>query len=84
MVEIQGMIQKFSISILIDPGSSLSYISPSIVEKCKLPLKKFDKSWLVQLAIGTKQKVVNYVENCELMMDQFETHVKLNVLPLGS
>ena len=54
------------------------------MEKCKLPLKKFDKSWLVQLATGTKRKVVNYVENCDLMMDQFETQVKLNVLPLGS
>ena len=84
MVEVQGLIQNFSISILIDPRSSLSYIYPSIVEKCKLPLNKFDKSWLVQLAIGTKWNVVNYVENCDLMMDQFETQVKLNVLPLGS
>ena len=50
MVEVQGMTQKFSVSILIDPGDSLIYISPSIVEKCKLPLKKIDKSWLVQLA----------------------------------
>ena len=50
MVEVQGMIQNFSLSILLDPGSSISYISPSLVEKCKLPLKKFDKSWLVKLA----------------------------------
>ena len=53
------------------------------MEKCNLPLKKFDKSWLVQLATRTKWKVVNYVENCDLMMDQLETHVKLNILPLG-
>ena len=76
------MIQNFSIAILIDPGARLSYISPSIVEKCKLPLKKFDKSWLVHLATGIKRKAVNYVENCNLMMNQFETRVKLNVLPL--
>ena len=50
MVEVQGMIQNFSISILIDPGASLSYISPSIVENYKLLLKKFDKVWLVHLA----------------------------------
>ena len=84
MVEVQGMIQNFSISILIDPGFSLSCISPSIVEKCKLSLQKFEKSWLVQLATGTKQKVVNYVESCNLMMNQFETWVKLNVLHLVS
>ena len=33
MVEVKGMIQNFSISILIDRGVILSYISPSIVEK---------------------------------------------------
>ena len=84
MVEVQGMIQNFSVSILIDQGSSLSYIYPSIVKNCKLPLKKFDKSWLFHLATGIKRKVVNYVENCNLMMNQFDTQVKLNVLPLGS
>ena len=40
MEEVKGIIQNFSISILIDPGASLSYISPSIVEKCSLCLKK--------------------------------------------
>ena len=84
MLEVKGMIQNFSVSILIDPGASLSYISPGIVEKCKLSLKKFEKSWLVQLATGTKGKVVNYVESCNLMTNRFETQVKLNVLPLGS
>ena len=63
MVEMQGMIQNQSVSILIDPGASLSYVSPSIVEKCILYLKTFEKSWLVQLATGTKRKVVNYIKN---------------------
>ena len=69
MVEVQGMIQNLFVTILIDPGASLSYISPGIVEKCKLSLKKFEKSWLVQVATGTKRKVVNYVESCNLMMN---------------
>ena len=30
MVEIEGMMQKKHISILIDPRGSLSYVSPSI------------------------------------------------------
>ena len=50
MVEVKGIIQNQSISILIDPGASLSYISPRIVEKCILSLKKFEKSWLFRLA----------------------------------
>ena len=84
MVEIQGMIQKKPVSILIDLGASLSYVSPSIAEKWNLPLKKFEKTWLVQLATRTKIKVVNYVENCEMFMSQFKTQVNLNVLSLGS
>ena len=63
MVEIEGMIQNKIVSILIDPGASLSYVSPNIEEKCNLHLKKFEKYWLVQLATGTKRKVVNYIEN---------------------
>ena len=50
MVEVQGMIKNQSISILIDPGASLSYVSPRIAEKCNLSLKSFEKYWLVQLA----------------------------------
>ena len=84
MVEVQGMIQNHYVSILIDPGASLSYISPSIVEKFSLSLKMFEKYWLVELGTETKRKVVNYVENCKLLMSEFETQVKLNVLPLRS
>ena len=43
MVEIEGMINGQPISILIDPGASLSYISPRIVELCKLVPEKIDK-----------------------------------------
>ena len=67
------MIQNQHVSIQIDLGASLSYVSPSIVEKCNLSLKKFEKSWLVQLASGTNRKVVNYVENCDLLVSQFKT-----------
>ena len=53
MVEVQGMIQNQSVSILIQPGASLNYVSPSIVKKCNFSLKKFEKYWLVQLVAGT-------------------------------
>ena len=32
MVEVEGMINKTSVTILIDPGASLSYIAPQILE----------------------------------------------------
>ena len=44
MVEIEGMIQNKPISILIDPGASLSYVSPSIEERCNFHLRKFEKT----------------------------------------
>ena len=35
MVEVEGKLNQIPISILIDLGASLSYISPDLVEKCK-------------------------------------------------
>ena len=54
MVEIEGKILNTYISILIDPGACRSYVSPKIVDVCKLGKVKHDKPWLVQLATGTK------------------------------
>ena len=84
MVEVEGMINQTPITILIDPGASLSYISPKMVEKCNLPVEKIENSWLVQLATGAKRKKTCFVKECTVVMDQFENVVKLNVLPLGS
>jgi hypothetical protein len=36
VVEIEGMIFNHLVSVLIDPGSNLRYISPRAVDKCKL------------------------------------------------
>ena len=44
MVEMEGNISDLPVSILIDPGASLSYISPKIVEKCNLKTEKFQQS----------------------------------------
>src|SRR5713101_6438823 len=49
-----------------------------------MPIENFVSSWLVQLATGAKRKVTCFVKKCAVVMDQFETIVKLNVLPLGS
>ena len=84
MVEVEGIINQTPVTILIDPGASLSYIAPQIVEKCKLSVDKFENSWLVQLATGAKRKVTCFVKECALIMDEFKTIVKLNFLPLGS
>ena len=84
MVEVEGKLNQTPISILIDPGAILSYVSPDLVEKCKLSVENFAKSWLVQLATGAKRKVISFVKDYTVIMNQFETFVKLNILPLGS
>jgi hypothetical protein len=44
MVEMEGMIANHLVSILIDPGSNLSYSSPQTVHKFKLKQVKHVKS----------------------------------------
>ena len=73
VVEVAGNIVKQFISILIDPGSTHNYIAPRVVVKRR-------KSWLVQLATGTKRKVSELVEKCPLVMNGLVTCVDLNVL----
>ena len=69
---------------MIYPGSSHSYITTRVVEICAFKKVKYIKSWLVQLATGTKRKVSEVVEKCPLVMNGLITCVDLNVLPLGS
>jgi hypothetical protein len=84
MVEMEGMITNHLVSILIDPGSNLSYIAPKVVYKCKLQPHKHINPWLVQLATGTKRKVAKVIPAFQFTMGEFPTQATLNVLPLGS
>ena len=77
MVEVEGNIAKQSVSILIDPGSTHSYITPKIVEICAFKRLKHIKSWLVQLPTGTKRKVSEIVEKCPLDMEGLFTYANL-------
>jgi hypothetical protein len=49
-------VNNTQIYILIDPGATLSYITPGIIESNRLKKMRHVKSWLVQLATGTKGK----------------------------
>jgi hypothetical protein len=84
VVEMEGMITNHLVSILIDPGSNLSYIAPQVVDKCKLQPHKHVKPWFVQLAIGTKRKVAEVIPTYQFTMGGFPTQETLIILPLGS
>ena len=84
VVEVAGNIVEQSVSIFIDPGSTHSYINPKVVELCAFKKGKHRKTWLVQLATGTKRRFSELVEKCPLVMNGLITCVDLNILPLGS
>ena len=84
VVEVVGKIVEQSVFVLIDPGSTHSYITPRVVEICAFKKLKHSKSWLVQLSNGTKRKVSDIVEKYPLEMNGLVTYADLNVLPLGS
>ena len=84
MVEMEGKIFEKFVIVLIDPGASLSYISPQVVEKYKLRTEKFQQPWLVQLATGTKHKVTHKLPKIAINLNEYQKEVDLNILPLGS
>eukprot|EP00253_Pinus_taeda_P011376 PITA_11376 len=84
MVEIEGKISNLIISVLIDPGATLSYVSPKIVERCSLQSVKFKNPWLVQLATRAKRRVTAKVNDCSFTIADQPVTADLNVLPLGS
>jgi hypothetical protein len=61
VVEMEGTIANHLVPILFDLASNLSYVSHQTIEKCKLQQVKHVKSWLVQLATGTKRKVTEVI-----------------------
>ena len=83
-MEIKGIVSNHAISIFIDPGATLSYISPRTVELCKLAREKHVRPWWVQFAIEEKRKVTDCVSNCEIQLQDHKTEIDLNILPLGS
>ena len=47
VVEVAGKIFEQFVSILIDPGSTHSYITPRVVEVCAFKKVRHSKSWLL-------------------------------------
>jgi hypothetical protein len=78
------MINNHPFTILIYSGASHNYIYPRVVESLQLSRRKHEKSWLVQMATGTKRKVTELVKSCPVDMNGLSTKAELNVIPLGS
>jgi hypothetical protein len=84
MIEVEGMINNQTITILIDSGDSHSYIDPNMVERFHFPRSKYEKYWLVHLVTRAKIKVNEMVKSCPMDMNGMNTMENLNILLLGS
>ena len=56
MIEVDVKIDNHPITILIDSGASHGYINSNIVERFHLQRSNHNKSWLVQLPIGLRER----------------------------
>jgi hypothetical protein len=84
MIQLEGMINNQPLIILIDSKAIHSYVDLRVVESLRLSRRKHEKSWLVQLATGTKSNITEIVKSCSMDMKGLSTKVELNILPLGS
>jgi len=78
----EGIITKQNISILIDLGYNISYLSSQIVEAFLLQRKKHANECLVHLTTETKIKVVETIEYFPFKMSKQHTQSTFNILPL--
>ena len=69
---------------MFDSGATDSFISPSLVAKCKLEAAKQDLGWQVEQASSTRVSTYFIVQKCKLSLGGFVTSVDLQVRPLGS
>jgi hypothetical protein len=84
VIEVEGKIENHPIAILINYGGSHSYIKTNIVEMFHLQRSTHKKSWLVQLAIGSKSKISESDKDFPMEMNGMNTKVDVNIIPLGS
>ena len=55
-----------------------------MMENCHLTKVSHVRPWSVQLAIGAKRNVIEFVANCEISIHDHVTRINLNILPLVS
>jgi hypothetical protein len=84
MIEVEGNIINQPVAILIDSRESHFYIDPKIVDRLQLEKSKLGKASLVQLATRTKRRIHDMVKSCSISLNDMNTSIDLNIIPLGS
>jgi hypothetical protein len=84
MLETTGIVVDQTLSILIDPGATKSFISGVALQRIKVKAVEQDEFIFIEMASGTKQKVGGKVAGCVLNLGEFVTRANLYVTILGS
>lgn len=66
VIEAIGSIQGSTVTILFNSRATDSFISPFVVERCRLVAIRQDVSWEVELASGARVSVSSLVQNCPI------------------
>jgi hypothetical protein len=84
VLETTGTVADQTLSILIDPGATESFISGAALKRIKVKAVEQDEFSFVEMASGAKQKVGGKVTGCALNLGEFVTRANLYVMILGS
>ena len=84
VLETTGTIADQTLSVLIDPGATESFISSAALKRIKVKAVEQDEFSFVEMASGAKQKVGGKVTGCALNLGEFFMRVDLYVTILGS
>jgi hypothetical protein len=84
VLETTGTVADQTLSVLIDPGATESFISGAVLKRIKVKAVEQDEFSFVEMDSGAKQKVGGKVTRCALNLGEFVTRVSLYVTILGS
>jgi hypothetical protein len=84
VLETTGTVADQTLSILIDPGATESFISGAALKRIKVKAVEQDEFSFVEMASGAKQKVGGKVTGCALNLGEFVMRANLYVTILGS
>ncbi len=66
VIKATGIIQCHMVVVLFDSEATDSFISPFVVECCRLVAVRQDVSWEVELASGARVSVSSMVRSCQM------------------
>ena len=84
VLETTGTIVDQTLSVLIDPGATESFISGAALKRIKVKAVKQNEFIFVEMASGAKQKVGGKVTGYVLYLGEFVRRANLYITILGS